>query len=386
MGTRLLPLTEVGKSVMDAWGALAERSLEPNPYLEPEPVLAAGRLMDGGSTAAVLLVERGADALFALPVIRRAALHHVPVPALTTWLHPHAYLGTPLIDPDEPTAAWEAVFDLLARARLTPRVALTLLPADGPTRVALDRALAARRLPATVLDPTVRAMLARRPTATYLDGRMSSRHRKQLRRKRRLLSERLGTEMTLVDRAEPDADVTAAVEDFLRMEASGWKGRAGTAMACKPGHAEYFRRLCGSFHRRGRLQLLTLAAGEENLAMVCLVVGGSVAFHMKIAYDEAYADCSPGLQLELELITAFHQDPRQQWIDSGSDDPDSVSARLYPEQRTLDTVLIPTHGLPGRAASRFTPAVLAAGRLAKRLPSRLVRAGAPPAPIRTIRP
>lgn len=373
---RIVPLTEIDARTADAWRALSERALEPNPYAEAESVLPAARLMDPRSGAAMLLVEHAGDMVFALPVVRRTRLHHVPVSALATWLHPHAYLGTPLVDADVPRVACEAALGMVCRTRPAPRVALPLLPTDGAVRNELDRALRATGRHGTVLEPTTRAVIVRRPTASYVDGRLSARHHRQLRRKRRQLSERIGADVRLVDRAAAGADVHSAVEAFLRLEASGWKGRAGTAMACTPGQAEYFRQMCVNFHRQGRLQLLSLAADGTDLAMHCQVLAGGVAFHVKIAYDEAYRTYSPGLQLELELIDAFHRDPDLRCIDSGSDDPDSVSAKLYPDSRTLETLLIPVHGARGHLASRCTPIVLAAGRRLKHVPRRVADRGA----------
>lgn len=371
---RILPLGEVDETLRRAWQALAERAVEPNPYLEPEPVLAAAALGAAEPAPAVLLVERGADVLFALPVVRRPVLHHLPVAALVSWLHPHwGYLGTPLVDPDAPAAVWGVVLDHLRCARPAPRVVLERMGGDGPVRTALERALAERGTRPTELDPVPRAVLARRPTESYLDGRLSARHRKNLRRQRRRLAARLGAEPALVDRATPDADIAAAAAGFLSLEAAGWKGCAGTAMANTASHADHFRRMCAHFHEQGRLRLLSLAAGEVDVATACIVTAGDTAFHVKIAFDEGYAACSPGLQLELELIADFHRDAALRFIDSGSDGSDSVSAQLYPDRRTLSTLLIPLHGPHGHAASRYTPAVLAAGRRVKHVVSRLAR-------------
>lgn len=367
MQARILPLAEVDARVEASWRALAERAVEPNPYFEPEPVLSAARLMARPGAVAVLLVERAGEVHFALPVARRRVLHHVPVPALVTWLHPHSYLGTPLVDAVDPTAAWEAALSLLSRTRPAPRAAFGILPTDGPVRAALDEVSARRGASVTVLDPTPRAVLARRATESYLDGRLSARHRKQLRRQRRNLSQQLGAEVTVVDRALPGGDLAAGVGTFLRLEASGWKGTAGGALVSLPAHAEWFRQLCAGFHRHGRLRLLSLVAGGRDVAMACVVVAGDIAFHVKVAFDETYRRCSPGMQLELELISEFHRDIGLQWIDSCSDGEDSLSAQLYPDRRTVGTALLPLYGPHGRASSRYTPAVLAVGRRVKYL-------------------
>ena len=68
----------------------------------------------------------------------------------------------------------------------------------------------------------------------------------------------------------------------------------------------------------GRAQLWELRAGETVVAALCVLVGGSGAFHVKTAFDEAFSSSSPGLQLEVAVLEAFHDDPALEWIDSGS--------------------------------------------------------------------
>ena len=62
--------------------------------------------------------------------------------------------------------------------------------------------------------------------AGYLDHAIPHKKRKELRRQRKRLAD-TGT-LTSTTIADPAA-LTAALLDFLALEASGWKGRAGTA-------------------------------------------------------------------------------------------------------------------------------------------------------------
>jgi CelD/BcsL family acetyltransferase involved in cellulose biosynthesis len=361
----IVALADADERLVEAWRELASHAAEPNPFAEPEFVLPAARLLDDASDPSLLVVWRGPELCLALPVIRRSRMHHLPVPALTTWTHPYCYLGTPLLAADPAVAAWGAALDLLARTRNAPRLVLTVLPSEGPVRGALARALQERRQRAYPLDPTVRAVLRRRATASYLDDRVSAAHRRRLARSRARLAGLLGSDVSVVDRARSGTELDRGVEDFLRLEGSGWKGRAGTAMSCVPPHAEFFRAVCRGFHQAGRLSLLTLTDGQTDVAMACALFAGDTVFHLKVAYDEAYRQLSPGLQLELELISRFHQDDRFTWIDSCSDGADSLSARLYPDRRAQSALMVPLHGMRGATASRWAPTLLAAGRFVK---------------------
>src|SRR5439155_13614414 len=117
----------------------------------------------------------------------------------------------------------------------------------------------------------------------------------RLRRLRRAFERELGAPLEAIDRSgQPEA-----VERFLALEASGWKGRRGTAMASRPGHADFFREMCAGAGSAGRLELLSLEAAGQVLAMKCSLFAGDGLFYLKAAYDEAHARYSPGVQLEL---------------------------------------------------------------------------------------
>ena len=113
---------------------------------------------------------------------------------------------------------------------------------------AIKEAVEAEPRTTTVYEtPSERAMLERRPEDDYLSG-MKTKRRRELDRQRRRLGEELGGEgpAETVDRSEdPDA-----VADFLRLEAGGWKGREGTAMAAQERdaapHAGHLRPLPGA--------------------------------------------------------------------------------------------------------------------------------------------
>ena len=90
------------------------------------------------------------------------------------------------------------------------------------------------------------------------------------------------------------------IDDFLRIEASGWKGRNGSAMAC----TESEPALRDRDPRRGvppraahRRAGSTSAAGRSRGASASLA--GEAAYAFKTAYDESYARFSPGAMLEL---------------------------------------------------------------------------------------
>jgi CelD/BcsL family acetyltransferase involved in cellulose biosynthesis len=89
--------------------------------------------------------------------------------------------------------------------------------------------------------------------------------------------------------ATPDA-----LARFYDLEASGWKGREGTAIACKPRNRRFFDEVAQVAGRFGYLCLHFLEAGGDTLAASFGLVYGSKYFALKWAYNESYDKCGPG--------------------------------------------------------------------------------------------
>ena len=360
MRARLVPLDDVTPDLHQRWQALSEQALESNPFYEPDAVLLAAGTLPGGDRAALLLVEDddSTELHFALPVLPRRPFRRIPVPALVAWQHPYCFLGVPLLRRGSEHEAWGVVVDLGKEPGTEAWLVLPRLTLDGACAVALQDVLASRSVRSTALDGYGRPVLRRRAECTYLDGRVSSRHRKSLRRQRRRLTEELGAELEVVDvAAMPGVDLDRAVAAFLELEAAGWKGRAGTAIASRPEDAEWFRQLAARLHRQGRLQLCALRAGARVAAWQCNLVSGETVFHFKIAYDEVLARYSPGLQLELAMVDDFHRDRRLMRVDSCVDADNRVSAQLFPDRDVVGTLAVPLRTPVGAVAVRAAAAV-----------------------------
>jgi CelD/BcsL family acetyltransferase involved in cellulose biosynthesis len=348
----LLPVSTLSPAEIDDWVCLASRALSPNPFAEPDFVVPAMRGLGAGDVC-MLVVREGDEWLAGLPVLPVRSWRSVPGRCLAAWRHPYCFLGMPLVHGDAP----EAALALLIERGLdeSPSLALDWIDADGPLATALMAALASPGR-AVVLEQFERAALRRRPTADYLEQTMRPHHRRELRRTFRRLEDQLG-ELTLHD-LSGDA---SAYQTFLELERSGWKGTAGTAMACDDNHAEFFRELCTRFASRGRLELWSLAAEDRTIAMKCNLVAGEVTFCFKIAYDETLGKLSPGIHLEAAYIDRFHAS-RAVWSDSCADPDNAMINRLWSDRRQLRSVVSTRRSTSGalpyakwRAAARALP-------------------------------
>ncbi len=342
---RHVALDALSDADIDRWRDLARNALEPNPFFEPDLVLAARDHL-GERKAALLVVEDRLAWRACLPVSRQRI---DGVAVMGNWLHLYCFLGTPLLCGDAPDDAARA---LLATGCEGNPLALRRLGADGPAAAALRSAAAELGLATVFESRSDRALLRRRPGGGYLDA-MRGHRRRELNRLGRALARELGSELEVVD----ETAVPGAVEAFLELERSGWKGQHQTALASDNGHAAFFTSICAALSEQGRLELLCLRAGDRRVAMKCNIYAGEGGFCFKIAYDEQLARFSPGVQLERENVRVFAENRDEWWQDSCADQENTMINRLWPDRRTLTTVVL---AQPGPRATTFRHVVRAA--------------------------
>ena len=97
-------------------------------------------------------------------------------------------------------------------------------------------------------------------------------------------------------------DLGRLLREAFAVEAAGWKGRAGTALACDPVRQAFFRRYADAACRRGMLRIGFLRIGDIPVAMQLGVEWGGRFWLLKIGYDEGFSRCSPGLLLMVEMV------------------------------------------------------------------------------------
>src|SRR3989442_10247371 len=124
--------------------------------------------------------------------------------------------------------------------------------------------------------------------------------RSDLRRAHRN-AEKIGPVSCQIACPEPD-ELDALLEDALRVEAAGWKGRRGTALAIDSVGGAFYRRYAAAACRAGILRLCFLHVGDRIAAMQFAVESEERFWLLKVGYDEAFARCSPGMLLLRETV------------------------------------------------------------------------------------
>ena len=332
--TRFLTLDRLDARDEQAWRRLVDRSVDVNPFFEPDFVLPAARHL-GSRSSGLLVLEESGEWLACLPVSNRATRLQVPV--LAGWRTPYSFLGTPLVAPGAERHLPELLADGL-RGRLTGVAVLDQISVESAAWTAFEDAILRGDVVAVARREFDRAAFA--PDQAGAPLPLPARRRADLRRTRRRLEERLGAEVEFVQ-VEPDDQ---AIQEFLRLEASGWKGEAGTAFAAQATHAAFFTELCHRFAAHGRLELTAMRCGGRNLAMATLLAARDCRYAFKVAFDEEFRKQAPGAQLIVQ-VAENPPDGAAAFVDSCSDPDNETLNRLWPDRRRLVSVVLSRPGV-----------------------------------------
>lgn len=334
--TRALPpLTAIDAQ---AWRDLAGRVLEPNGYYLPEWTLAAnGDARARNVTRALTAHDASGRLIGLLPVLSCWHAFRLPLPVLVS-ADPFRSLDTPLLDRD---AGMQAAAELLAQARATGARALLLrdVARDGEAMQMFTRAAAADGLAPVLLRGWSRACLdATQGSENLLRDALGGKRLKEYRRLMRRLGDHSEVRFSV---AQTPGDVAQAYDVFLALEASGWKGRRGTALLHQPDLAARLRQAAVTLAERGACEIAQIHAGDAAIAAGIVLRHGERAYFFKLGIAEEHARSSPGVLLTLELTRHLCADPAIKLVDSTAAPDHPMIDAIWRGRFAIGDVLFP---------------------------------------------
>ena len=283
------------------WDALAaEASLE-HPFLTHDWVDTWWEAFGAGRELAVLVVRDGGRTVAIAPLMRgRVRMCGVPLASLESIGNDHTPRSGFLVAPDRPDA-FAVLWDRIARR--DPHFDLLLLRQlpEGSQTLLRMQALAARAgwlagLWRSAESPWID--LAATTFPVYLDS-LSSRFRAHLRNKERRAWK--SGDLT-VETVTGEADLATALSDGLRIEASGWKGEAGSAIQSEAVTLRFYTLLARRAARRDWLRLNFLRLDGRRIAFNYTLRYGRRRFVLKSGYDAEFAHLSPSVLLVRNIL------------------------------------------------------------------------------------
>ena len=318
----------------DAWRDLTRRA-EANVFADPAFLLPALRYLASKRRVRLVLIWETSQRVKLIGV----AAIEAPLGGLgfaRVWRSEQAALGALLVDSG---AAASALAALLGWVEATwpwgAGLRLRWLEPDG----VIAQVVAATAV-VEVVETVQRAALQFGSARVRESGK---RHKESAR-----LARRLAEHGRLESRVAGDA---AAIERFLSLEAGGWKGARGTALADDPGLAGFAREMLAAFAWEGRLRIHELALDDAPVAAGVELRAGRRAFFWKTAYDEGYSAYSPGVLLTRALTERLIADGDVDFVDSCAAPNHPMIDRLWPDRLKLVDLVVARRAKPHFAAA-----------------------------------
>lgn len=337
------------------WADLAENALEPNVFYESWMLLPA--LSAWGTRRDTLFVlifanpgpgEYSHSTLCGLfPLERKSRYRGLPVKTLTSFWFRHCFLGTPLVRRYHANETMSAFLDWVAAESGVSLVEFHRAGAWDAFGEMLEQQIAECRLAVFREEQYSRALFRVAPGEDrYNPPKVSAKGRREFRRRQQRLAEHGVLEYRELG---PDDDLDLWLDQFLKLEASGWKGQQGTALKCSDEDRRFFLEVCHQAFRRGRLFLTAITLNGSPLAMQCNYMAHDGCFAFKTCFDERYEHYSPGSLMLFESVSHLSAKRGLYWMDSCSSPASAIANRLCSERKEIQSTIISAGDLAGKA-------------------------------------
>lgn len=329
----------------EAWDALARDAAEPDVFAERWFAEASRHLAP--PDVRLLCVRNGGRLIGLMPIVPAARYGRIPLRHSENWAHYHRFLGAPLLRREHEVVAWTAILAALDADRQTGALLhISGLVEHGVAHRALAEAAHRLGRPCDTVHRIERAMLATDlPPDAYYAATVRKKKRKELGRLRTRLLEQGRVETR---RLGPEDAVSDWIEDFLALERAGWKGAAGSALACTPETAAFFRDVVTGAHVAGKLDIIRIDLDGVAIAMLVNLLAPPGAFSFKTAFDERLSRFSPGVLLQIENLQLLARGDIG-WMDSCAVENHPMINSLWGERRAIVRVSVPLAGARRRA-------------------------------------
>lgn len=234
----------------------------------------------------------------ALPLLlTRTRIYGVPVRELSALANVHS--GRFDLLAEDPSESARAFLDALVKQADWDVLRLVDVPQGGAAEALIDAAGSAGLRSgrwASMSSPYI----ALPDSWSEMEQRLSRHFRANMRRRWRRLSEMGAVTSDLCD-GRDHAVLEARLDEGLRLEAEGWKGRGGTAIRQAADTLGFYTALARQACSDGQLRLWFLRLDGRAIAFHYGLQDGARYLLLKPAYDEAHGAVGPG-HLLMEVV------------------------------------------------------------------------------------
>ena len=333
----------LGYDLQEELEFLSNRAMEPNIFFSARLLAPAmPRVEDKQVRFALIRDESGMHSRMRLlmPFTIEKPGFSMGASIIRTWANPFGPLGTPLVDAEDAAETIDNLLEALAsrEARLPSVLVMPDVRLNGRFAQLAKAVAIGRNLPVTVTDTFLRPMLESLADGeTYLKHAISPHHFREMRRLWRNLESR-GTVAYSVAR-QPE-EVRLRMEEFLLLEAKGWKGRRRSALINDRYRAAFAREAITNLAEADAVRIHTVDVDGRAIASLVVFVMAGEAYTWKTAYDEGFAPYSPGKLLMVKLTEWHLEDPNIMRTDSCAVPDHPIMSRFWEEREEMGTLVI----------------------------------------------
>ncbi len=350
---------ETLESLVAPWSRLIETAVRPNPFFDPDFLIPAMRYLADGNVQVLVVKSKprvnpdGDAVICGLVPIQKKKIYGMPFSAVEFWKHDQCPDSTPLLRADVMKETLAFIFSWLAESMGVKLLSLDTVAGDGAFANLLTEEIHHSARTSFNRDRFTRACFKPMNDADeYINTNVGKSTRKGTLKSKRKLAERGLLETSVATAYEIDW-----IEQFMRLEASGWKGQQQTAFASNHVTNHFFREAAQRMLTSGKMTLMRITLSGQPIAMACdihhepLAAGCEHAVHFKIAFNESLRESSPGLILELENIERLHE-TNVQFVDSGAAPDHPMINRVWSDRVAYQSLIVALKpGLPNLAVA-----------------------------------
>jgi CelD/BcsL family acetyltransferase involved in cellulose biosynthesis len=281
------------------------RGARPHPFLEFQWARTWWDCFGAGHTLHVLVLWLGEEPIAIAPLmLSRVRMHGIALQRLGFLYNSHVPRAD-FLSGKYPELANRAIWKYLSLHRFWDLLQLCQLPDTSPTLDTISGLAERDGFGTGTWDSGASPSVVTSGSWMEYFNSLPTKHRSNLRNRFKRIAQLGDVEREAVC-LPPQLD--GALEDGFRIEASAWKGSAGTAIACAPELRRFYSEFARRAAERGWLRLNFLRSGDKRVAFDYSLVYDNRTFLLKLGYDPEYSAYSPSqLLLSMALQDAFEQ-------------------------------------------------------------------------------
>ncbi|MCY1665804.1 GNAT family N-acetyltransferase [Rhizobium sp. SL86] len=333
----------MGYDLQEELDFLSNRVMEPNVFFSGRMLAPAMPRVEDRQVQLALIrdqSDRTSRMRLLMPFSVEKPGFSVGASILRVWANPFGPLGTPLVDAEDAAETLDNLLEALAnrQTRLPKVLVMPDLRLNGRFAQLIRAVAVARNLPLSITSPYQRPTLESLVDGeTYLRQAVSAHHLREMRRLWRKM-EKTGT--LTYEIARQPGDIRRRTEEFLALEAKGWKGRKRSALINDRYRAAFAREAIGNLAEADAVRIHTLDWNGRAIASLVVFIMAGEAYTWKTAYDEEFARFSPGKLLMMK-VTDWHLDDANILRTDSCAVPDHpIMSRLWTEREEMGTLVI----------------------------------------------